>query len=237
MTVTGAGLMTDRAEIFVRLATLAAANATHADLAGRLCAASQLILGADGAAITVENTTANRTTLCTTDRVMTRLEDLQDVTGEGPCLDAFRFSTHFSLTVDDQPNLRWPEFTRAAWQAVGGLNMYSFPMHPNGETFGVISVYLTDGRELPEPTDAAQFVADAVGAALLRDPAAASFGDGPWASRSQVHHATGMVSAQLRLPPDDALAILRAHAYAYSITLAETARQVVNRELDFRGGS
>jgi len=28
--------MTDRAKIFVRLATLAAANATHGDLAGRL---------------------------------------------------------------------------------------------------------------------------------------------------------------------------------------------------------
>jgi hypothetical protein len=44
-----------------------------------------------------------------------------------------------------------------------------------------------------------------------------------------------MVTAQLRLPPDDALAILRAHAFAHNITLAETARQVVNRELDFRG--
>ena len=80
--------MTDRAKIFVRLATLAAANATHSDLAGRLCAASQLILGADGAAITVENTTSNRTTLSTTDQVMVTLEDLQDVTGEGPCFDA-----------------------------------------------------------------------------------------------------------------------------------------------------
>jgi len=152
-------------------------------------------------------------------------------------LDAFRYSTHFSLTVDNQPNLRWPEFARAAWEAVGGLTMYSFPMHPSGETFGVISVYLTEGRELPEPTDAAQFVADAVGAALLRDPAAESDGQGAWASRAQIHQATGMVSAQLRMSPGDALAILRAHAYAYSITLAETARQVVDRELDFRGES
>jgi hypothetical protein len=229
--------MTDRAEILVRLATLAAANATHADLAGRLCAASQLILGADGATVTVENSTANRTTLCATDRVMTRLEDLQDVTGEGPCLDAFRYSTHFSLALDNQPNLRWPEFTRLAWQAVGALNMYSFPMRPNGETFGVISVYLADGRELPEPVDSAQFVADAVGAALLRDPAAEGFGEGAWASRAQIHHASGMVSAQLGLPPNDALAILRAHAFAHNVTLAETARQVVDRELDFRGES
>ncbi|MEU4393881.1 ANTAR domain-containing protein [Kribbella sp. NPDC023855] len=228
--------MTDRAGIFVRLATLAAANATHPNLAGRLCTASRLILGADGAAITVENTTANRTTLSTTDAVMARLVDLQDVTGQGPCLDAFRYSTHFTLALNDQPNLRWPEFARSAWQAVGGLNMYSFPMRPSGRTLGVVSTYFTEGRELPEPNDTAQFLADAVGAALLQDPAAKGFGsEGPWASRAQVHHACGMVTAQLRLSADDALAILRAHAYAHNITLAETARQVVERELDFRG--
>jgi hypothetical protein len=44
---------------------------------------------------------------------MTTLEDLQEVTGEGPCLDAFRHSTRFSLALGNQPNLRWPEFTRS----------------------------------------------------------------------------------------------------------------------------
>ena len=32
---------------------------------------------------------------------------------------------------------------------------------------------------------------------------------GPWASRAQVHQATGMVIAQLQIPSDDALALLR----------------------------
>ncbi|MFI5707095.1 GAF and ANTAR domain-containing protein [Kribbella sp. NPDC051620] len=231
--------MTDRLQLFVRLATLAAADETHTDLAGRLCAAGRSILGADGAAITVENISSNRTTLSTTDGVMATLEDLQDVTGEGPCLDAFRHSTHFVLALNDRPGGRWPEFARSAWQAVGDLTMYSFPMRPGGKIFGVISVYLSNGRELPEPIDTAQFVANAVGAALLGDPTAAEgFGtDSPWASRAQVHQACGMVAAQLRLPPDDGLAILRAHAYAYNLTLAETARQVVDRELDFREDS
>lgn len=228
--------MTDRAKIFVQLATLAAASTDRSHLAGRLCAASQSVLGADGAAITVENTTSSRTTLSTTDRVMATLEDLQDVTGEGPCLDAFQHSTHFVLAVDGMPNGRWPEFSRSAWHAVGNLNMYSFPMHPGRDTFGVISVYMTDGRELPASIDAAQFVANAVGAALLRDPTAQGFdSDSAWASRTRVHTATGMVASQLQLSPDDALAILRAHAYAHEISLAETAGQVVDRKLHFRG--
>jgi hypothetical protein len=231
--------MTHRAAILARLAALAAANANQGDLAGRLCAASQLILGADGAAITMEDTTANRTILCATDQVATRLEDLQDVTGEGPCRDAFRYSTYFRLTVDSEPNQRWPEFTRAAYQAVGPVHVYSFPMRPGGETFCVLSVYLADGRELPEPIDAAQFLADAVGAALLRDPDLTDgVGDGgKWSSRAEIHQATGMVVAQLGLPPDDALAILRAHAYADNVSLVETARQALIHELDFRGDS
>jgi hypothetical protein len=111
-------------------------------------------------------------------------------------------------------------------------------MHPGRDTFGVISVYVTGERELPASIDAAQFVANAVGAALLRDPTAQGFdNDSAWASRSQVHEATGMVATQLQLPPDDALAILRAHAYAHEIPLTETARQVVDRHLHFRAES
>ena len=43
-----------------------------------------------------------------------------------------------------------------------------------------------------------------------------------------------MVVVQLRLPPDDALAMIRAHAYANSATVQEIAEQIVNRRLDFR---
>jgi hypothetical protein len=88
--------------------------------------------------------------------------------------------------------------------------------------------------------EAAQFLADTIGAALLRDPIP-KLEPGPdggmWSARAEVHQATGMVIAQLRIPPDDALALLRAHAYAHDTTLAEIAHQVVTRELGFRGES
>lgn len=42
-----------------------------------------------------------------------------------------------------------------------------------------------------------------------------------------------MVVVQLRLPPEDALAILRAHAYAQQSTLSEIAAAVVARRLKF----
>ena len=83
----------------------------------------------------------------------------------------------------------------------------------------------------------AQFLADAVGVALLQDPdALATDLTGPWDSRAQIHQATGMVTAQLGVHPEDAIALLRAHAFAQSWPLARVAAAVVDRELDFGGG-
>jgi hypothetical protein len=80
----------------------------------------------------------------------------------------------------------------------------------------------------------AQFLADALGAALLRDPGSqAELAPGPWSSRAQIHQATGMVVAQLKINSEDALVLLRAHAYAHDTSLDAIAAEVVGRQLDF----
>src|SRR5687767_5228781 len=55
----------------------------------RLVRACAVILGVDGAAITLANTRPERVTLCVTDDTAARLEDLQDVLGEGPSARAY----------------------------------------------------------------------------------------------------------------------------------------------------
>ncbi len=45
-----------------------------------------------------------------------------------------------------------------------------------------------------------------------------------------VHQATGMVVAQLRVAPDDALLIIRAHAFASGRTVREVAEAIISRE-------
>ncbi|WP_433914379.1 hypothetical protein [Escherichia coli] len=42
-----------------------------------------------------------------------------------------------------------------------------------------------------------------------------------------------MVVAQLKIAPPDAMALLRAHAFAHGTTVAEVSRGIVARELDF----
>jgi hypothetical protein len=230
--------MTDRAAILARLARLAAANARERHLAERLCEASRLILNVDAAAITVRNDSSSRITLATTNEVAARLEDLQDVLGEGPCRDAFETGTTVRAALDGEADQRWPEFARAARAATGPVRIHCFAMRPGEQVFGTLSLYLEKTPRIAESDETAQFIADAIGAALLRDPTAGEgINDaGAWSSRAGIHQATGMVIAQLRVSPDDALAILRAHAYAHDTTLAEIAEQVVDRRLDFSDG-
>lgn len=229
-----------RAAILARLARLTLRDVPRRRLPVSLCAASRSILGADGASLTVQNGAASRTTLFSTDAVATRLDDLQDVLGEGPCRDAFRLGRPVRARLGVEPS-RWPEFDRAAVEAVGPVMLHSFPMRPSGVTFGVLSVYVAGDHGLPESVESAQFLADTVGVALLGDAdadtvdAEAVGGDGgPWSARAEVHQATGMVIEQLDVPAADALDVLRAHAYAAGRNLAEIAHLVITRQVDLQ---
>jgi GAF domain-containing protein len=226
--------VSEKATILTRLATLVSHDHPDRPLTDRLCHACQHLLGVDSAAITVQSDETSWVTLCATSVVAARLEDLQDVIGEGPSRDAFLYGKLTVTTFGDDSDRRWPEFHRAAQPDAHGI-FYAVPMRPGTEVLGVLSLYRRDATPLAEPLDTAQFLSDAVGAALLRDPLAQEEqqGSGSWAGRAEVHQATGMVIAQMNLPPEDALAILKAHAYALNTTLADVASRVVRRELDF----
>ncbi|MGW1343491.1 ANTAR domain-containing protein [Kribbella sp. NPDC002412] len=216
-----------------RLRALAAANSKPEGLALRMAQACQEFLGVDGVAITIENTSPRRTTLCATDAVAARLEDLQEVTGEGPSRDAYRLNEPITLTLAD--DRRWPVFSAAAFEAVGRLTTLSLPMRPEGQPWGAISMYVAADREPAESPGTAQVVVDTIGAVLLRAPADAVVAGGDLSDdRTTVNQATGMVIVQADLPHADALAILRARAYATDQPLAEVAAQVVSRRLTFK---
>jgi hypothetical protein len=221
----------DRATLLTRLARLIGDNSDSQPLETRLCRAYLSILGGDGAAITFSYTSPDRVTLCATDDLARRLEDLQDVLGEGPGATAYRTGL---LTVADLgagPG-PWPLFADEARKVAGAKLLYAVPMRPGHAVIGVLTVH-QETADLPD-RDQAQFLADAIGAALMKDsPAEDDFRTSPWSARSEIHHATGMVVAQLRISPDDALALLRAHAFSHTSTLAEVAHQITSRQLSF----
>ena len=227
--------MTNRAALLSRLARLIAPHAGERPLATRLGEACCELLGADGVSITVESATPNRVTLCATDWISLRLEELQDTVSQGPCWDAYLMGTPQTTVLDAVADRRWPEFAPAARAAVGVRTIYGLPMRPHEQVLGTLSIHRGGSGGLRDSMEAALFLADTVGAALLVDPQSLNEANepGPWAGRAHIHQATGMVIAQLRIPAEDALAILRAHAFAENSTLTRVAQQVINRSLDF----
>ena len=124
-------------------------------------------------------------------------------------------------------------FSELAGALTGPLTVWAIPMQPGGTTIGVITVYLRSGA-LAYDLDDAQFLADSVAAALLDDPSPHRLEPiSGWSDRARVHQATGMIVAQLSVETEDALAILRAHAFAEGTTLGAIATEVVERRITF----
>lgn len=229
--------LTDRAQVLARLATTLASLEAERPLTWRICESARVILGCDGAAITIGYTSSNRITISTTDDVSERLEDLQDVLGEGPGGEAFTTGLQVSTFLGQDAYRRWPAFAAAAEEAFGSLAVFAVPMRPNTKVLGVLTLYKTACEPLDATSQSVQFLSDAVGAAVLRDPQSQAdvdeAGGGSWSSRAPVNQAVGMVVAQLAVQPDDALALLRAHAFAHNTDLLSIANETIARRLDF----
>ena len=217
----------------VRLTRLLAGTEPSRPLADRLIAALTATLEMDGGAITIGYATAERSTLAATDPLAERIEELQDVLREGPSLEAFRTGWPVAEGPARQQS-RWPTLSQSLSEGHEAILLYAVPMMPDSRLLGVVSTYRHMGAPLDFDRDGAQFLADAIGVAILGRVGAAESADLVWSTRDRVHQATGMVVAQLRVPPADALALLRAHAFADDVTLAEVADDVVTRRLDFR---
>ncbi|WP_154402185.1 hypothetical protein [Ornithinimicrobium cavernae] len=82
--------MVDRGTILAKLAMRVGHAPADTPFVERMCHACLDILAVEGVALTVGYTSDQRVTLCSTGPTAARLEDLQEVLGEGPGWDASR---------------------------------------------------------------------------------------------------------------------------------------------------
>lgn len=202
----------------------------------RLCEAGRLMMGADGAALTLMTGSQSMVVAAATNEVASRLEDLQDVVGEGPSRSAFELGgvqvADFSVDGAAASGALHERVRRLGFTGV----VVSVPLCPHDTTIGTLTTHATAA---PASADLqlAALLGVAIGTALLQDPAIGarddSFADG-WAGRAQVHQATGMVISQTGVRPEDALALLRGQAFANDVSMVEVAQQIVDRHINFR---
>src|SRR6476660_2929966 len=208
-------------------------------LAGEICRACVEGLDIDGAAISLVTADPLRETVFASDATAELLEDLQFSLGEGACIDAAL--TRRPVLVPDMNDpaqtVRWPVYAAAVVQQTGIRAIFALPLQWGAIDVGVLDLY----RRAPGALSATQ-MRDALSAAdaatlillgLRSDPGEEQAWDRSWGSRAEIHQATGMVVAQLGISAADALARLRAHAFAEQRLLGEVARDVVARRLRF----
>jgi len=221
------------ATALTRLTKALADTDASSPLAQRLCTALVRILALDGGAISIGFAESERTTLAATDDLAERIEDLQDMLREGPGLDAFRTGEPVVLSRAEQLSA-WPLLVQALGEDHLPDLVLGVPISPQSDVLGAVTLH----SSAPEPPtlDLAEirFLADAVGVAILGTFDRQDSTDLVWRTRDQVNQATGMVVAQLQVHPHDAMAVLRAHAFAHGVSVPTVADAVLNRELDFR---
>ncbi len=230
--------MSVRSEFLRRLTrVLADGDGDGSDpVAHRLCATVVDLVGADDSAVILAGAGPDRAILCATSEAARRFEEAQDLAGEGPSLEALSTGRVVGFATADECRARWPRFAAAAgaarWE---GLD--AWPMQPGHALVGVLTVHRRAAGPLATAASDLEFLANAVGAVIVGGEA---LGDGPalrWSERDRIAQATGMVIAQLDLGPGDALAVIRAHAFAEDATVTEISRRVVARELRFGHGA
>jgi hypothetical protein len=227
----------ERGRLLASLAATLARLDGDLPLPKRLCHAVARLTGADGVALTLEYVSDSRTTLCATDDVAESLENLQELLGQGPGFHATHTRDIAVANLDNQSHPSWPMLEQAVHERYGVLNLYAIPILTNSELAGVMTLYTWPRTQLRASLRQAQFLVNAVGAAVLEDfqqSGADGDGlDGAWNSRAIVHQATGMVMAQLGCSPQDAMALLRGHAYAHETDVYDIATRVVDNQIDF----
>ncbi|UJW28460.1 ANTAR domain-containing protein [Saccharothrix sp. AJ9571] len=165
------------------------------------------------------------------------LDNLQYTLGDGPTLEAAQVDyTVFEpdLTTTDQA--RWPLFLPAAAQA-SARAVIAAPLRVHGGISGALTGY----RTTPGAMTPGQFrdfhrvrqgllplLLQSVQSLLVSD---SGRGDGLRRYREEVQQAAGFLAGSLAIPPDQALARLRAHAFHHDRSLTDVARDTLSHRL------
>lgn len=176
-------------------------------------------------------------TVAASDPVSRRLDDLQFTLGEGPCFDAYALRRPvLEPDLFGHGSSRWPGYAAAA-QVEGVRAVFAFPLQIGTARAGAMDVYRHEPGSLsPAALRQALTFADVAMRLLLDSQSAPRSGagadlDDALAYRLEVYQAQGMVMVDLGVSLDEAMARVRAHAYAHERSLTDVARDVVDGSL------
>ncbi len=201
----------------------------------RACAVGPDLCGVSGMAVSLVSDHGPGLVVCASDPMARTLEGLQSSLGEGPGLHA-RADGLAVLEGDLETSTLWTHYSEVAVRA-GVRAVFGFALQIGAVKLGAMTMYrdrrgdlsavaLSDAVILSEIVTSLVLAINADGDGW--SPADLDDLDGGWLV---VHQATGMVSVQLQVGVETALARLRAHAYTAGRSLGDVAGDIVARRL------
>ncbi len=215
-------------------------TAGAAELVQRLCRFALDEMALSGCALVLMSGAGSASVLAGAGRHARTVAGLQMELGEGPCLHAHNYGIPVLLPDLAAENAnRWPAFAAAAL-ASGVHAEFSLPLTVGPGGIGTFDLCrdrpgMLSDEHLADALVAAEIARDAVlyqqyapGGQRLPELLAAAGTD-----RIVIHQATGMIAAQLDDTIANALARLRAAAFASGRSIYDVAQDVVERRVRF----
>ncbi len=209
----------------------------------RVCRIAATTLPATGVGVSVLAGDGTQVAAAASDETHGVIEELQLIMGEGPCLDAFRSGA--PVLVPDlgvSARTRWPGYAPEALDH-GVRAVFAFPLRVGAVGVGALDVYQHRAGSLTTKAVNQAITFAEVAMQTLLDAEAgtgvAERTDGrrdlpildALAHRLELYQAQGMVMMQLGTSLAQAMARLRAYAYAHDRPLHDVAADVVARRL------
>ena len=209
----------------------------------RLCAVAVEELRMSGAVVSLMTRVKSRRDLAAASSDLARsVEELEFDLGEGPGSEAFLTSRPV-LTPDlEQAFARWPGYVAAAL-AAGVRGTFAFPMLVGAARFGVLHLHSGEVRTLTAGETATSLLLAELATEIVLDtyspvgqpaPLDMPLLD-PDDSRDEVYQAQGMVMVELGIGLEEALARMRAHAFASEQELALVAAAILAGRIRLQG--
>jgi hypothetical protein len=183
-----------------------------------------------------------RVPLGASDEIAARAERLQTTLGEGPCLTAAAAAEPLVASLDEIA-VMWPVFHRELVTQTPYRSIVSVPLLArDGITgLGALDLYLTTPKGAPEflPDEVAHAIAAPISSLLFAHEgipgnpnALPPWFNNAWVSqRMQVWVAVGTLMEHAGVSNDDALAALRAYAFANDEAIDGLAARLMSREV------
>jgi len=199
-----------------------------------LCELCVSVTGVTGAALAVASQ-EHRSTVCASDVVSGRLEDLQLTLAQGPTVDALRTGRPVLVSDLADPTVSpWQLFAPAAVES-GAQAMFVLPVRVGATALGALLILYrarTGGLSAEEFQDARTLAGAAAVLLTVGDEKNAPQNllwtvDERSGFQREVHQAVGATMDQLDVTTQEAFALICAHAFATSRPIAEVADDIL----------